>query len=182
MSNYYNRADAVALINLEIKADYEALELVDRIIETVKTFDGKVFNKRFETALQKNVSEHVYAHRNSYGHFEFYYSIPDRSVKSTASEYCYNYLDNSDVCLIVGDSSACFTEDNRINASVMIQMLEERRTNLQFQVCALESSLLMLGSLISEHEKLVSALKDFRDRIPSSIKNYVTELHTPSFY
>ena len=182
MSNYYNREDAVALINLEIKANKEALDLFDGIIKIVERFDGKVLNKRFETALQKNVSDHICAYKSAYGDFRFYYSIPDRSVKSTDSEYCYNYIDIQNIYLIVGDMSACLTDDGRICAEDLIEMLEYRRDQIRLEVSELESSVLMLDKTIEQHEKLVTALYNLRKSIPRAATTYVTELHAPRIY
>ena len=182
MSNYYNRVDAVALIELEIKANKEALSLIDGIVAVVQRFDGKVINKRFETALQQEVSGQINAHWSSYGYFLISYSIPDRSVQSTASEYVHNYIDLSQIFFTSGDLSICFSDGNRLIATAMIEKLEERRNELQHEICALKSAILNLDQLIRQHETMVSALTKLRERIPHSVRNYVTELHVPSFY
>ena len=181
MSNYYSREDAENLIKLEIQAGKEALEIIDDVIEVVKSFDGKVFNKRFETALQTKVSYNIHARNSSYGFFGFYYTIPNRSVKSVDHDY-WNYLGHSEIYLITGDDTGCFTDENRICSNVMIAKINERREEIMATVKGLEEGLGKLDGWIERQRKLVDELQNLRDSIPYDIKEYVTELHLPHMY
>ena len=53
MAHYYCNEDAKNLVRLEIENRKSALAVYDEVIELVKKYDGKILNKRFETALKK---------------------------------------------------------------------------------------------------------------------------------
>ena len=53
MKHNYCAEDVRNLILLEIKNRKAALELYPKVIEVVQKYDGKVLNKRFDTALKK---------------------------------------------------------------------------------------------------------------------------------
>ena len=97
MKHYCNE-DARNLVELEIKNRKEALKLYDGIIEVVNKFDGKVLNKRFDTALKKLDGRLSY--NREYSWFEIYMNVFDsrtcKSVKKDSYGYsCTNYLTDS---------------------------------------------------------------------------------------
>ena len=98
MSKYYCNEDALNLVKLEIENRKEALKLYDGIIEVVKKFDGKVLNKRFDTALKNFDGRLSYNREHSW--FEINMNVFDnrscKSIKKDSYGYSHtNYISDS---------------------------------------------------------------------------------------
>ena len=74
----YTNEDARKLVELEIQNRKEALKLYPEIIKVVEQFDGKVLNKRLETALKK-VNERLCCKRG-YSDFRIVFTIGKAST------------------------------------------------------------------------------------------------------
>ena len=81
MNNYGNDLGVeMEIARKQIKLSRDALEMVPAVLETIKRFDGKVANKRLETALEA-VNSGFTCRRNQYGNeWEIKWYTQDRSI------------------------------------------------------------------------------------------------------
>lgn len=182
MSRYYCNEDARNLVELEIKNRKEALELYSKVIEVVEKFDGKVLNKRFETALKK-VDERLSFDRK-YSSFEIQMSVFDsRSCKSVNKDdlgySCTNYIANNYLILngylptySYNPNEKVLLYDERIISSVLIESLNIGKKYMEETIVSLEESL----NKVTEWKKRLLEIKDEMEKtmkeVPYIIREY----------
>ena len=176
---YLDIEDSIALLKLEVKAREELLSIYDKIIEVVRSFDGKQLNVRLERALQE-VDAGLYAGKDSCGNFEIEYFIRTDGVQC-ANSSGYVYLNNRRFTLIRCIPSIIL-KGNRIDANLMIGTLLSFRNSLSNEAKELRNSIPKINDMIIKQRELVAQLTDFRKEIPYLIKDYVTELSAPHIY
>lgn len=125
------REEKTRLCRLEIRVHLDAYNLADHVKTVVRSFDGKVFTKRFETALRL-IDRHLYVETpfNSFNIKYVAHEYPERSI--TTSDGSTEYIDNNE-CYIAGlckessDDHRALTDDNRIIADNIIKDIERMK-------------------------------------------------------
>ena len=181
--NRYSNEDARNLVKLEIKNRKEALNLYPEIIKVVEQFDGKVLNKRLETALKK-VDERISCDRGFY-HFEIVFNtINSRSCRSVTSPGTCNYIE--DYCFVLNSyldtyfisasgkdrMEESFLVNEKIRASVLVDSLLKGKAYLEDQITKLEQSLEKIDELKSKIEQLETEIKSIKEEIPYLVRVY----------
>lgn len=179
---YYCNEDARNLVELEIKNRREALKLYDGIIEVVEKFNGKVLNKRFDTAL-KNVDKRLGFNR-SYSSFEIEMSLFDndscKSVKKDSFGYSHTiYITNRYLILnsyletyTLDRSKKSLLDNERIVSSVLIESLNNGRKQIEEKIVALEESLDKVVEWREKLESLKNEMEKTMKDIPYIIRDY----------
>lgn len=180
MSKYYCNQDAENLVKLEIKNRKEALKLYDGIIETAVKFDGKILNKRFETALKK-VDERLSCERN-YSWFEINFCDWDnrscQSVKKDSLGYSHTlYLSNFELRLnsylqTYSTSGESFLNEERIIASVLIESLKSGKEKIEKDIERLENSIDKVDAWKEKLKELKIEMEKTMEEIPYIIRDY----------
>ena len=181
MKHYCNE-DARNLVELEIQNRKEALKLYDGIIEVVEKFNGKVLNKRFETALKK-FDERLSCNRE-YSWFEINMSVFDnrccKSVKKDSYGYsCTNYISsnylrlNNLVYTYTNNSKdKAMLENERIVASVLIEALNNGKKQMEDKIVELENSLEKVDEWKEKLKALENEMKKVMSEVPYIIREY----------
>lgn len=184
MAHYYCNEDARNLVLLEIENRKSALELYTEVIELVKKFDGKVLNKRFETALKKIDDRLSYG--RSYNSFYIEMSVWNnrscRSVKTDSYGYSStNYIDTDSIRLNTyiqtyscgkNDPYSFMLCDERIIAEPIIEALNKGKTSLEKNIEALEKSIDKVEEWKEKCEALKKEMEEITKDIPYIIKEY----------
>ena len=182
MSHYYCNEDARNLVELEIKNRKDALELYTGIIEVVKKFDGKVLNKRFETALKK-VDERL-GYNRRYSCFEIEMSVFDsrccKSVNKDDLGYsCTNYLVDNHLILNTYVETYTYDKDKksmldneRIVSSVLVEALNKGKVNMEEHIKKLEDSLDKVAEWKERLEALKVEMEKTMQEVPYIIREY----------
>lgn len=178
---YYNKEVACKLVELEIQNRKEALNLYDQIISVIQKFNGKVLNKRLETALQK-VNKYLRVDTN-YSSFGISWWVNNDHIRNTPDRngYCTAcYVQTRQIHL----TSALFTadrymtdkvmcdSDNRIIADVIIAALKEGKKNIEEHIRMLEENLPHAEEYEDELRAMKKAFEEKRDSIPYLIRDY----------
>lgn len=179
---YYCNEDARNLVELEIENRKEALKLYDGIIEVVKKFDGKVLNKRFETALKK-VDERLSFNRR-YSCFEIEMSVLDNNCcKSTKKDdwgySCTIYISDNYLALngfletySYDKNKKVLLDNERIISSVLIESLNKGKKQIEKEIVTFEESLNKVSEWKEKLESLKSEMEKTMKDIPYIIKDY----------
>lgn len=179
---YYCNEDAKNLVELEIKNRKEALELYDKVIEVVEKFDGKVLNKRLETALKK-VDERLSCDRR-YSSFEIQMSVFDsrscRSVNKDDLGYSHvNYISDSYLTLngylptySYSANEKVLLYEERIISSVLIESLNYGKKHMEETIVSLEESLDKVPEWKERLEALRVEMEKTMKEIPYIIREY----------
>lgn len=161
---YYREEDASRLVNAEVAARNKVLSLYGEIIRTVQSFDGKVLNKRLETALKK-IDNHLNLDFCSYN-FYISYNTREFSIISTSGNYLY--LENIRMCFC----SNATNEEGRICADEIVKALYRYMDIIENTVDAIQEK----RGLVSEYKNrmldISNSLNELRDEIPSIIRHY----------
>jgi hypothetical protein len=178
---YYNNEDAKNLVKLEIENRKSALELYTEVIELVKKYDGKILNKRFETALKK-IDERL-SYERAYNSFYITMSCwNNRSCRSTKKDsFGYSstiYIHGNDIRLNTYIETYSYGEnpsmlnDERINADVLIEALNKGKIQIEKTIAELENSIDKVQEYKEKCEALKKEMEETTRDIPYLIKDY----------
>ena len=179
---HYCNEDARNLVELEIQNRKEALKLYDGIIEVVQKFDGKVLNKRFDTALKK-VDERLSCNRE-HSWFEINMSVFDnrscKSVKKDSYGYsCTNYitdnylrLNNLVYTYSYNPKDNVMLDNERIISSVLIEALNKGKEQMENKIKELENSIDKVDEWKSKLKALQIEMEEVMKEVPYIIREY----------
>lgn len=181
---YYCNEDARNLVELEIQNRKEALKLYDGIIEVVKKFDGKVLNKRLDTALKKFDGRLSY--NREYSWFEINMNVFDsRSCKSVEKDSyghsCTNYISDNYLRLnsivytysnSANDKDKVILNNERIISSVLTDSLNKGKEHIQKEIEKLENSIDKAEEWKTKLEKLKREVENVMNEVPYIIREY----------
>lgn len=169
------------LTELEIENRKHVLTLYNGIIETVNKFNGKVLNKRFDTALKK-IDEHL-SYSVNYNSFDIKYYCINDSVKRVEDRYGYGstyyikertlYL-NSYLTLnnTYKEETDILNEEGKLIADRIVKGLEDGKKKIKEDIVKLEESLLHIEEYMETIEEMKKTFKDYMDNIPYLTKKY----------
>lgn len=167
--------DATNLIKLEIAGEREAAALCDSVIEIVKKFDGKVYNKRFDTAVNA-VNDNIRVQLR-YNSFDIKYLMPNRSVKSVGGDH-WNYVEYDEpymcgMCIESSDNHRALTPDKRIIAEDIIANILNQKKRLTAGADLAEKQLNNdIRAFIGRKAKLLQEIEQFNNDVDYSLANY----------
>ena len=183
MVHYYCNEDAKNLVSLEIENRKNALKLYDRVIEVVQKFDGKVLNKRFDTALKK-VDDRL-SYSREYRAFEINMSVFNNrsctSVKKDSYGYgCTNYISGSGKLRLnsylstysYDKNEKTVLEEEKIVSSVIIEGLNKGREQMEKEIERLENSIDKVDSWKKKLTALKGEIEAVMKEIPYIIREY----------
>lgn len=184
--NYYSREDADNLIKLEIAQYKRAIELVEQLKPVVEKFDGKVFNKRFEDAIEKETCEafSVGTTNTFTSYFEMKWYNGRDCVQSVEKD-CYgysswNYL-RSNALDLVGVPIRCnvkdvLNENKRINAKAMIEHLDKSAEYFRGKIEELTDGLNKVDAWVEKIRELKKQINELYHEVPSQFRDYYYEI------
>ena len=177
----YNKEDSRRLVLLEVENYKKALELYDSIIEVVEKYNGKVLNKRFETALKK-VNDYIRVDMSGRTLYIQLY-LEDRSVKSFNNDFwiyinkTYINLNGYTPRLAYSwendlDGKLCADHENRLIASVLIKSLNEEKEHIKNKIILLENEVNKADEYKQQLEDLKAQMEKITRNIPYEIRDY----------
>lgn len=178
-----------ALVEMEVANKKYALTLYDRIIEVVRKFNGKLLNKRLETALKaidNNLSidtrygDSIYItlycknqmiRANDGCHYIKHREI---TMSSYATTYITTNYKDEQYCVVTLDEKW----NKRLDAEAFIDKLMQQRKNIENEIAAIEEK----HSKVEEYERTLEALKkqidDTCKEIPYMLQEYYNLRYT----
>ncbi len=145
----------------------DTAEVCDKVIDVIKEFDGKVFNVKFERALQERIPDkRIYAEKMDSNRAYVYRYYDDKTVKD--SEYSCSYTENHfDVIL-----NYPLNEDKRINADEWIEDIKQMQEQLLIRAMDLEASVDKIDAWKEKIKALTREFNDTVDKIPGEVSRY----------
>ena len=150
------------LVEFEIKNMKEFIDLIPSIKEVLKIFDGKVINKRMETALRNKVSNQITITKDTYFSLSYYYSniyVPIKYKYYTGA----NYVQTRYACVSELLSNIT-TEDNKFIYSAFEKELDERKEFMISEIKFTEDVLENVDELINEYWELKNKINNFNNK------------------
>lgn len=169
------------LIALEIANRRKAIGFYPAIIETVKKFDGKVLNKRLETALQK-INDNLRLGKSEY-RFDIYYYVENDHVPVPHQDYCgaeyvkyreigmCGYMPRSRAYAVNAQCPA-LNDDGRIIAENIISALNAGKESLESEIIEMEEHSKKVDEYAAELEELAERMRSLQKQIPYLVSNY----------
>ena len=159
---------------LEISKRY--LEMIDVLQEVTKRFIGKVFNKRYENALEEAINERF----SKSDRKEFFVNAEPLSncfrIRITCSD---NYMvfnqdngrydmvmyRNCEKSFVLPPECTDLTESGRVRfEEEMISALEKHKTKLQEDIEGQEQDLIVCENILEDFEKAQKAVAEFEEK------------------
>lgn len=181
---YYNNPNIPkALVELELKNKKYVLSLYDRIIEVVKKFDGKILNKRFETAIKSIDSNLSVDNRGGNSIYIVYYCSnrmikmdggcnyikhSEISLNSYATTYITTNYRDEQYCVVTIDEKF----NKRIDANAFIDKLVEGKKNIENEVSAVEEKHEKIAEYEATLKELKKQIEDTCKEIPYMLQQY----------
>ena len=164
---------AMKLVRKEIECKREFVSKAESLCEVVQKFDGKVFNKRLETAMKE-----VYPIRVEQEYFWKSISItgwiPDRMVQSdSVDKWGYHktaYI--KDDRIYVGIIRDAFDDDKRIIAETIIKAIRSTAEYYKESADKLEEQLGRIEEIIAERDRIYAEKQRFLHNTSGTLREY----------
>ena len=176
---YYDSNIPVAkrLTEKQIEVTEKLLSFIPAIEETVKRFDGKIANKRIETALQA-IARGITFRKSPYsGNWELTATEYDDRAVQCDTDCCgyssWHYIENETLYLADSYRENAFVDgEGRLNAEKLISLIERKREMYQNDVDRMKEQLSRIDSIIATYKSIQKMKEDFNNTIDSSIRHY----------
>lgn len=178
MPNYAYKNNSVALevARKQIKLYKDALALCPKVMEVVRKFDGKVANKRLETALEV-IDKGLNCRKSTYTdiwEISFYTSDRCLTVKSESwdgkhTNYNSYYIKESETCLasdMFKLTYGIFTDKNgRWIADNICKQIEHTMKVLEADIARYEEELRQVDNLEAERKRIKAEVEAFNKKV-----------------
>ena len=169
------------LIALEISNRRKAIELYPAIIETVKKFDGKVLNKRLETALKK-INNNLRLEKSEY-RFDICYYVENNHISVPYQDYFdtkYVKCRKIGMCGYIPRNRASavnvqcpvLNDNGRIIAENIITVLNAGKEKLESEIIEMEEHSKKAEEYSAELDELAERMRSLRKKIPYLVSEY----------
>lgn len=178
---YFNDKElAMKQVKLEIANREYVLTLIDDVIEVVKKFDGKVINKRLDTALQHGIEQNpnfqkftTCCYRNEYSSFQIGICVPTRCVSIPMSgggrKWEYLYDNQIIVCWVDNDNAII---NGRIVSKHIIEALNKKRKEIEQYISDNKIALTKIDEWQKRWREIDSQITSLQKEIPYDVKRY----------
>lgn len=178
MSNYQYGGNSVALeiAIKQIKLYKDSLALCPKVMEVVKKFDGKVANKRLETALVE-VDKGLRCHKSSYTDvWEIVFWTDDRclNVKRKSwdgkrEDWCAYYIKQNEDYIardMFRETYGSFTDDDgRWVAENICAQIKHHMETLEADIATYEAELRGVDYLEAERKRIKAEMDEFNHKV-----------------
>lgn len=168
---------ATKLSLLEISNREYILTLIDDIMEVIAKFDGKVLNKRLETALQKKVEQNpnfkkgtFISYKMKYDLFQIELYVPDRSVSNNDGKGCY-YITGDIICICWMDLTQAVKE-NRIMSNNILKSIQQQKENIEEYISKIKIALTKIDEWEERWREIDNKITKLNAEIPYDIRMY----------
>ena len=175
-----NKEIADKLIALEIENRRKVIELYPEIIETVKKFNGKVLNKRLETALEK-IHPYLSLEKSKY-RFDIRYWVGSDSICVPYQKGCgveYVKCREIGMCAYIPKNkenstaqNPALSDDGRIIAENIVSALNAGMEKLKSEIIEMEEHSKKADEYAAELEELAERMKNLQEKIPYLVSEY----------
>ena len=174
MAFYGSEELAKKLVQKEIDVKEDFVRKCPEMIEIVRKFDGKVLNKRLETAL-RNVYYVTLKHDDVFGWWELIGYANDRMVQEDELDQCGHrgcaYI-KDDRFYIATCKKDLTDDDGRLIADKLIEYIEDEAKRQQTYANQLRNQLDHIDDLKAEAARIRRMKQDFVWKVNSQIKEY----------
>ena len=164
-----------------IRVYREHVKAMESIIPVVESFDGKVINKRFETALNEvalpDGLKYYFSYRIEYGCFKISGYNSNRSFPNEPDDlgYCsYSYVDNECFNVRVDKVEETMNTDTgklRIKSGIIIQKIYECMAYNTRLADELENAMNNQDDIRKEFQEVVNQLVAFNKKYSYNVRN-----------
>lgn len=182
MTIYFNKDNesiAISKRKLQMLADHYkriANALTSSEVQAVlKNWQGKIYNKRLETALKK-IDEHFSVDRQFGVYLEYnFYSCTERSFQIEIKNY-YGELEKRTIYIntykhsIKALTKSSILEDRLTICEDIANQIAEVAKQYQRQYEKLNNQLFELDNILKEYKDIINKANEFTDSIQSDIK------------
>ena len=160
-----NKKDGINIAQNKLKSWQKALEIMPQIRQVIKSFDGKVLNKRFTDKINE-IDPLIYSR---VGYNSNYAS--KKSLEINVRLFQYTYGDYVSV-LWCYDIESQITDNNRLNAEKALKMLDEKETEIKKNIAETQIGLSQIDLFYEKFEQLQGYADYLNKMIPNTIKNF----------
>lgn len=167
---FYTSEERTKEIKKEVQSLRAAASNICRIKKVVSAFDGKIYNCKFDNAIEtlSNDSVRIYSHINSYGYFilDFY----DKDTNKTIN-LIYTKKATKDT------ETDYFTSNKRIKAEHFINVLNDKYAELLKRATDIERSSENITTTLQQLESLKKSMNVIIAGLPTEITSIYNLKH-----
>lgn len=168
-----NKELAIKLVQKEIEVRRDFADKAEALCEVVRRFNGKVFNKRLETAM-KEVYPVKVEQEFTFGSISITGWIEDRMVRSDVANRMGHhevaYLKDSHI--YIGIIRDAFDSDKRIWAEAIVAKILATAEYEKKTADEMESQLARIDDIIAERKRIYEEQQKFTHNTNWSIQEY----------
>ena len=170
---------AKALTEKQIEVLESLLALVPTVKEVARKFDGKVLNKRFDTALSQATDGKAVCWKKTYmdGYEIKLWESTDRyiSVPNAANNYAIAYYIKQEYIFLADSgwkTTDWLTEDGRIKASELCAWIDKNASGTAEEVKELKEQLDSVETYIAEFKRMKQERSEFERNTSYMLRSY----------
>ena len=190
--NYEREKAAKELMMLDVEVHEIALTYIDQIKEVMKSFDGKVFNKKVQEKLSASLNntdtrEYFYI-RNEASRFEIEYHYDYAKRIESDTNWQRRTLPFNSIYLMswykdyTNEGDKPVTEDKRMHYDTICAFLDERAVEIQERIDNLYKEHEMADSLMDRYYELYEEAGKFKNSLSYTFREYFEAGDFDRFY
>ena len=171
-------ADTISMFNQQVKYFKLALELADKIkpflFDLLDKWDGKTYNKRFATALEKEFpNSGLWINKDCIGNVNItYYNHDERCIRSVEEDWLMNYISDDKVYFLILRSDLYNTVT--VNAEESKEQFDRYVNGLREKVETLSTyNVEKLSETKSKYLEAKAYFENTVNVIPYTVRNYL---------
>lgn len=171
-----NESTRKTMINATAKAYREHAAALRAIVPVISKFDGKILDKRLETAMNAAAlpdgMKYHFSWSANYGEFRISAYNHNRSYKETPDTpggyACTGYIKNESICVYVGKYADVFDTTPggkwRIRAAAIIPAIEAEANRAENDAAEVEKALENRAAMVAELQAIADQLRAFEKK------------------
>lgn len=162
----------IQLLNLEVVNLEKAIGLCDKILDLVPKFDGKVVNKRFDTALKEIDKSLSFSMRYNSFIIEMYKQ--DRSINRGDS---WSYLRDHSLCIIHSSIQSAYNDGicqdgQHIVGANLVADIQKQKKYFEDNLVKLKNDIADIDSIQEVYKDIQQQKTSFNNNVSYMVREY----------
>ena len=166
-----SRQVKLQLLEVELLNMKKAVKYCDEIKKLIPKFEGKVINKRFDTALKE--IDHNLSFSQQFNSFQIELYKEPRSIDGGNG---WNYVKNHSLSIIHASLQSSMQDgicqNGTLNGTNLIKYLDQNKEYWQLTIKAISAQIKTIDKIIARRDKIQAEKEIFRNEINFYIRDY----------
>lgn len=175
MKNYFDKELSIKLLEREIDIKKAALRYFDNVKKVVASFNGKIANKRLDTALKAiderlNFKMEYNSFRITFDDYDFNRRYVSIGEKGAYIKNCSVNIAWSTISSAYGNSA--LDDERKIISYSVLKDIDAQEASIKREIAIMENQLAKIDEIIIRYDAITASIRQFNDEIDHDIREY----------